>query len=228
MEIVRDFNIIVDKVSVLAAVASYYELSIYEQVDEIYFQLEQLALQTIKPSGCFTIDVMSDDLSTDILKNCEFLVYCIFTIGDEISEIIEDLFAKNEFDKAIILDAISTSILFNLSKQLCDKVFLYAKERKLGLTCRIAPGDGEIDIGYQQDIVLKFIDNKNLDFDIINGYMIKPYKTLTYLYGADSRIEINKEDHNCEKCLNTNCFMRNSSKKIRGPFTTRVFRNGFI
>lgn len=218
MEVVKDFDIIADKATVLGAVSSYYNISNNMDIDEIYSELEQLALNMINPLGIFKIDEMPAMMPSNLLINCEYIVYCIFTIGDEISELTDKLFLNNEFDKAIILDAISTSILFNLSRQLYNKVFEFALKRKMGLTCRIAPGDGELDITFQKDIVLKFLDNKYINFEIINDYLVKPYKSLTYIFGADKNIKINREDHKCDNCPNINCFMRNSNEKIRGPF----------
>jgi hypothetical protein len=218
MEIVRDFNVIIDKENVLKAVSSYYTVSENIELDKAFTELESIALKTIKPLGVFKVDEMPRIVPCSLVKNCEHIVYCIFTIGDEISELTDKMFSENEFDRAIILDAISTSILFNLSKQLYNRIFEYASSRKLGLTCRIAPGDGEIDISYQRDIVLQFHDHKAFDFEIVNEYLVKPYKSLTYIFGADSAIKINKEDHKCDNCYNKNCFMRNSSEKIRGPF----------
>jgi hypothetical protein len=218
MEIVRDFNIIVDKEKVLKAVSSYYDVSGNNLLDNIFSDLEQLALKVIKPLGAFKIEEMPKDTPSSLVEKCKYIVYCIFTIGDEVSELNDKLFLNNEFDRAIILDAISTSILFNLSKQLYNRIFEYTSKRNLGLTCRIAPGDGEIDIDYQRQIVLQFQDFEDFNFEIVNDYLVKPYKSLTYIFGADRAIKINKHDHRCDDCYNHNCFMRDSKEKIRGPF----------
>lgn len=218
MEIVRDFEIITDKESVLKAIASYFDLSKFTDLDKTYSELEGLAMNIIKPMGYYLIDKMPLVPPCGLIQNCENIVYCLLTIGDQITERTEEFFDTDELGKGIILDAISTSILFNLSKQLYERVFTYTKEKKLGLTCRIAPGDGEIDITYQKDIVLKFEENKEHDFKIVNDYLIKPYKSITYIFGAGRTIEVNREDHKCDKCHNVRCFMRNSSEKIRGPF----------
>jgi hypothetical protein len=218
MEIVRDFDVVIDKDNVLKAVASYYNVLDNIHLDIIFTELEQLALKAVKPLGVFKIEAMPRCIPCSLLKNCEYIVYCIFTIGNEISELNDKLFLNNEFDKAIIFDSISTSILFNLSKQLYDKIFEYAARRNMGLTCRIAPGDGEIDIAYQRDIVRQFQSNNDFSFEVVNEYLVKPYKSLTYIFGADETIKINKADHNCDNCYNNNCFMRNSNEKIRGPF----------
>jgi hypothetical protein len=224
MEIVRDFDIIVDKENILKAISSYYNVSENIQLDNVFYELEQLAIRTAKPLGVFKMEQMPLSIPCNIVKNCEHIIYCIFTIGDEISELTDELFINNEFDRAIILDAISTSILFNLSKQLYNRIFEFTAKRNLGLTCRIAPGDGEIDITYQRDIVLQFQNRLDLNFEIVNEYLVKPYKSLTYIFGADGIIKINKEDHRCDNCYNQNCFMRNSNEKTRGPFEETEYK----
>lgn len=217
MEVIRDFNIIADKESILRAVSSYYDLSDIN-LDKTYFDLNELAQKAVKPLGVFEIDKMPAFINSSLLKSCENIIYSVFTIGDEITDETDKLFAANEFEKGLILDAISTSILFNISKQLYDRIFEFCSSRKLGLTCRIAPGDGEIDISFQKDIVLKLSNNNDVKFGLVNDYIVKPFKSLTYVFGADSSIKINKKDHSCHTCGNLNCFMRNSSQSIRGPF----------
>lgn len=218
MECINNFEIIADKTNVLKAISSYYKFSNDLDIDFAYYELEQLAKSIVTPLGLFILDKMPGNINSNLLKSCESIVYCIFTIGDDITNAVDSLFLENEFEKALILDAISTSILFNISKQFYDKVFEYTSKRNLGLTCRIAPGDGEIDIAYQKDIVMKFEENKFQKFSLINDYLVKPYKSLSYVFGADGNIKANKEDHKCDTCNNMYCFMRDSIEKIRGPF----------
>ena len=218
MEILKDFNISIDKKSIIRTVSTYYTLHNNAEIDDIYDSLEKLAFKIIRPLGIFKLDNMPSIKPTSILDSCEYIVYCVFTIGDEITDVINRLFTDDQFDRALILDAISTFMLFEISKQLCNKVFEYTSKKNLGLTCRIAPGDGEIDIAFQKNIIMNFNNHEELGIKIVHDYLIKPYKSLSYVFGADKNIEINRHDHKCVDCYNTKCFMRNSNDKIRGPF----------
>jgi hypothetical protein len=220
MFIINNFKISINRNEVLKAINSYYDLSHYDDLTQIYEDMYQLAIDKITPFGAFEIEEKSTmQVSKSVtLHDCRYMIFCIFTLGDEITEIIDNLFDKNEFTQAIILDAISTSILFHLSKQMYNNIYEYSKEKHMGLTCRIAPGDGEIDINYQKNIVEKFDRLEEMKFSTVNDYIIKPYKTLTYIYGADNNIKINREDHHCNRCQNKTCFMRNSTEKTRGAF----------
>ena len=220
MFVINNFKLFVKKQEVLRAVNTYYDLSHYEDIKQIYENMYKLAIEKTTPFGAFEIEENSSShkLNSATLQNCKYMIFCIFTLGDEITEIIDGLFDKNEFTQAIILDAISTSMLFHLSKQMYNSIYEFSKEKHMGLTCRIAPGDGEIDINYQKSIVEKFDKLEKIKFSAVSDCIIKPYKTLTYIYGADNNIKINREDHHCNTCQNKNCFMRNSTKKTRGAF----------
>lgn len=218
MEVIKDFNISIDKKSIIRTVSSYYTLPNNTETDGIYDSIEKLAYKSINPLGIFKLDKMLSYKPTSMLESCEYIVYCVLTIGDEITDVIDKLFSENQFDKALILDAISTRMLFEFSKQFYNKIFEYTSIRNLGLTCRIAPGDGEIDIAFQKDIILKFDKHEELGIKIVHDYLVKPYKSLTYIFGADKSIAKNRQDHKCENCYNAKCFMRNSDDKIRGPF----------
>lgn len=217
---VNNFNISVNRREVIKAINTYYDLSHYENLTHIYDDMYKLATDTIMPIGAFEIEEKSASqmIKSITLQNCRYMIFCIFTLGDEITEIIDGLFAKNDFTKAIILDGISTSILFHLSKQMYNHIYEFSKGKCMGLTCRVAPGDGEIDINYQKNIVEKFEELKEIKFSSVSDCIIKPYKTLTYIYGADNNIKINREDHHCNSCSNKNCFMRNSTNRTRGAF----------
>lgn len=218
MNIVKDFNINIDKDGVFRAVSSYYPLSTDTSIDKIYYNLEQTAINTVRPLGIFKLDKMPDNKPCNLLKSCEFIIYCIFTLGDDITEETDKLFSENEFVNGLILDAISTSILFDISRQFYDRIYEFTALRNLGLTCRIAPGDGEIDITYQKHIIENLEGYKDFGIELVHDYMVKPYKSITYIFGADKSIKLNKQDHKCENCLNSNCFMRNSKERIRGPY----------
>jgi hypothetical protein len=218
MVIIRDFDISVNKDKVYSAITSYYPLPDEKEFDLLYNSSVELAHSVVKPLGAFKLDKMSTIKPSNLFNFCNEIIYCFFTIGNEITEIIDKLFEENKFTNAIILDAISTLILFEMSKQFNNRIYEYTSLRNLGLTCRIAPGDGEIDITYQKNIIESFDDHEALGIEVIHDYIIKPYKSLTYVFGADKNIAINNEDHKCEHCHNLKCFMRNSNERIRGPF----------
>lgn len=218
MIIVKDFNISVNKDKAYKAITSYYPLPDKNEFDILYNTSMEIARASIKPLGAFKLDKMPIIKPSNLFDACDEIIYCFFTIGDEITEIIDKLFLENKFTNAIILDGISTTILFEFSNQFHNKIYEYTSKRNLGLTCRIAPGDGEVDISFQKNIVESFGEYKNLGIEVIHDYIIKPYKSLTYVFGADKNITINNEDHKCEDCHNLSCFMRDSNKKIRGPF----------
>lgn len=218
MIIVKDFSISINKNKVYKAINSYYPLPDINEFNSLYNESMEIAQVSIKPLGVFKLEKMPIIKPSNFFNECDEIVYCFFTIGDRITEIIDKLFLENKFTNAIILDAISTSILFEYNSQFHNKIYEYTSQKNLGLTCRIAPGDGEIDIAYQKNIIESFGEYGDLGIEVIHDYIIKPYKSLTYVFGASKNITVNKKDHKCENCNNLRCFMRYSNEKIRGPF----------
>lgn len=218
MKSVKDFKVLIDKNKILNIINSYYEFPKDSIALSEFHIHEKLVREIINPTAYFKLDNMPTLLQSNMLKECSNIIYSIITIGEEITEIIDNSFNENRFEEGLILDAISTYVLFDLSNQLNEIIFEYASRYKMGLTCRIAPGDGEIDINYLRTIVSEFSGQPKLKFSIADNYLIKPYKSLCYVFGADVKIPINHLDHHCDQCHNINCIMRNSGKKIRGPY----------
>ena len=127
------------------------------------------------------------------------------TIGKEISVEINNNFEKGDYLEGLILDTISDQILFNVSSQLYEKVIESMKEKGLGLTFRISPGDENIPMEKQKDILIKLEGREKLDLDITEGYMLNPVKSLAFFYGADKNLSLEKKDHDCSRCTRVDC-----------------------
>lgn len=215
---IESFHIQIREDRILKAVGSYYPLNQDAAFASEFQRLSVLVKKTIRPLGYFEIADFSGEISSDLLKGCRHIIYSIITIGEEITELIDSYNGQEQFVSSLLLDAISTQILFDISKQLNEKIYNYASSKRLGLTCRIAPGDGEIDIEFQRDIISKLSKEPGFEFSITDGYIVKPYKSLCYLFGADKALQIGHQDHECSHCRNLNCIMRDSAFRIRGPY----------
>lgn len=218
MEILRDFKFKLDKQHVLNVVATYLPIGDREDRGRIYDNLIEVLKDSTNPIGFFKIDEKIDEYNFESFINVNKIIYCLITLGEDITEKIESLFSQNKFIDAIILDAMASSLLFEYNTQMYDYLYNYFYEKGMGITCRIAPGDGEIPIEYQADIVNRLGIKENYNISIINGFAINPPKSMAYVHGADEKINKVKYLHSCKDCPNIHCNIRKVKERAKGVF----------
>lgn len=210
MNIISDFKFQLNKDRIISSVQSYCQTPPYEELANIYDDLIPLLREHSKPVGLFKIEEKPDQLKLDLLNDYKYVVYCAVTIGQNSTEKVEILFKEGKFFEAILFDAMASFYLFDISSQLFRKICEKSHNVNLGLTSKIAPGDGELELEYQKEIVSKLADEELHDISVINNCMLYPSKSMSYIYGADEKIAFNQyKDHCCETCYNTFCKMRN-------------------
>jgi hypothetical protein len=208
MNVYSQFNFIVDKKRVLNTVSSYCAISSSKEFDRMFQDLLDELFRLVNPVGIFSFSKKPKKYSFEVLESCSHIFFCIITIGDKVTKMVDELFDKDEYNKAIVLEVMSSTLLFEYTKQLHDKIFNKAKQLGMGLTCRVSPGDGEIPLEYQGDILDRIGDVKKYGIYLTNRYLIKPDKSLSFIYGSDKNIMPVIRDHDCLKCSNINCSMR--------------------
>lgn len=210
MNIISDFKFQLNKNIIISSVQSYCQSPPYEELSKIYDNILPLVREHSKPLGLFKIERKPNQLKVDLLKDCKFVVYCAVTIGQGSVDKVDSLFEEGKFYEAILFDAIASSFLFDVSCQLFTRMCEKYNGMNLGLTNKIAPGDGEIELEYQKEIVSKLKSTNSNDISIVNNCMLYPAKSMSYIYGADESIAINQyNDHSCSTCSNKLCKMRN-------------------
>lgn len=218
MYTVSDFKFQLNKAKIINAVKSYCQAPHYEELSKMYDDLLPILRETSKPVGVFKINDQNNELNFDLLNRCSHIVYSLVTIGEGPVKKVDSLFAEGKFYEAILLDAMGSSYLFSVSSQFFNTIYKTAKDMNLGLTCKIAPGDGEIDLEYQKNIIDKFDDKDIHGISVVGKCMLYPSKSMSYVYGADKSIAFNRKDHSCENCYNKFCTMRDTSGSVKGPF----------
>ena len=219
MNIVSDFKFQLNKNVIISSVQSYCESPPYEELSKIYDTILPLVREHSKPLGLFKIERKPNQLKLDLLKDYKFVIFCAVTIGQDSVDKVDSLFEEGKFYEAILFDAIASSFLFDVSCQLFTRMCQKYNDINLGLTNKIVPGDGEIELEYQKEIVSRLKSSNIHDISIVNNCMLYPSKSMSYIYGADESIAINQyNDHSCTTCSNTFCKMRNVSVNTKPSF----------
>lgn len=211
MDVILDFEFKLDKVIVMNTLKSYCEFIADEEINSMYDDLLPVLYESTEPAAVFNIEEKDEDFSFDVIHDCKYIAYCIVTIGDTVTEKVNGFFSYGRMKEGMVLDAMATSYLFELSSQLFKKIYEKANTLGLGLSCRIAPGDGEIPLWYQKNILDKLDAENFLGITMVDDCMLSSVRSMAYIYGADKKRESNKKDHDCSKCNNRDyCSMRKS------------------
>ena len=95
-----------------------------------------------------------------------------------IEEKISEYFAKNEYARAFVLDAIGTVAIKYLSQSIRGMICQEAKEKKLQATKHFTPGTTEWNIDQQQNI-FNLIPAYKIGVKLTDSYMMIPKKSVS-------------------------------------------------
>lgn len=219
MNIISDFKFQLNKDNIISSVQSYCQSPPYEVLSKMYDNMLPLVRKYSKPLGLFKIEKKSDELKLELLKDCKYIVYCAVTIGQNSVDKVNSLFEDGKFHEAILFDAIASHFLFDISRQLFTMMCEKYNNVNLGLTNKIVPGDGDIGLEYQNEIVSRLESNH---ISIVNNCMLYPSKSMSYIYGADENIAVNQyNDHSCSTCSNIFCKMRSYENNVEPSLVTK-------
>ena len=144
----------------------------------------------------------------NLLRGTSYLAFGLSTVGNHLEEKVAELFAKNEYPKAIALDAVGTVASKFLSNYIKSLVCQEAKEQNFQTTKYFSPGSGDWDI-HQQKNIFQIIPADKIGVKLTESYMMVPKKSLSWVIGIGKEIIIpSKGDDSCKTCLAENCQFR--------------------
>lgn len=144
----------------------------------------------------------------NLLRGTSYLAFGLSTVGNHLEEKVAELFAKNEYPKAMALDAVGTVSVRSLSDYMRSLVCQEAKEQNFQTTKYFSPGSGDWDI-HQQKNIFQIIPADKIGVKLTESYMMVPKKSLSWIIGIGKNITIpSKNDHSCQICQATNCQFR--------------------
>jgi hypothetical protein len=208
MNIYSSFEYKIDKNRVINSVSTFFNLPPSEVVDKKFEKLNKELKKLVDAKGIFRFDIKPLGYEFQVIEESDHIFFCAITLGDDSTRRVDELFNRGEFVDAILLDSMANTLLFEYTRQLYYKILVKAREKRVGLTCRVSPGDGEIPIEYQRDILTRIGDTKSHGIYIDKGFLLSPQKSMTFVYGAGKNIKLVIRDHECLRCSNLGCNMR--------------------
>ncbi len=197
--------------AVLKAMDCYEDSPVYEEVVEEYYDICDEMLSLVKPVGILGFGILPKEIETKKYKAGTPVIYAVLSIGDEIKQYSTMAFQKGDYVKGMLCDAMADDILFSLEEQMMEKLQEVCKEHKTGILQRLEPPN---DIPMESQHVawehLKL--EKRFGIGISTGFMFNPVKTSCQLFILTDDEKVFKAQHDCRKCPNINCKMRNIPK----------------
>jgi len=144
----------------------------------------------------------------NLLRGTSYLAFGLSTIGNHLEEKVAELFTKNEYLKAIALDAVGTVASKYLSNYIQSLICQEARGQNFQTTKYFSPGSVDWDIS-QQKIIFEIIPADKIGVRLTESCMMLPKKSLSWVIGIGKEIIIpSKGNDSCKICLAENCQFR--------------------
>lgn len=166
--------------------------------------------EVILPDG----SVFKDDYVIRNLKDADYIIMAVITIGDALDKKISQSFSDGDYMKGMVYDTIASTALEYLSKSLWQDLMNEAMSRGFGITHRLCPGDSRWNIK-DQAIIFKNLDASSIGVTLNESYMMNPIKSSSIVYGIGKNVKTSLVDHDCDECDLIDCIYRHRTKKAK-------------
>ncbi len=182
---------------------------VYEYSEKAFPNLIRIVEEKLRMENCYSIFPKALTFDIEKVDSAQLQVACISTCSEDILQAVDDLFEAGDYLDGYILNDLANEILFNASNQMnreiADKVAAFGCR----LSRRYSPGEDGLELHYQKPLLKCFEGEPRLAHVILTEtYMIKPEKSMLYVFGADPAYPALSLEHNCSLCNNVTCFYR--------------------
>ena len=212
------------KEKILAALQCGKTSPAWQEIDQLVDTYMSRMENLVDPIGwfvCVPVREFFPETVPAMFREYSSVCLCLLSLGSKIDSEIQRQFNKDRYLEAVVLDAVSTQMLFKLSEEMYAEIVKHANASGLGLTCRLTPGETVgLELEHQIEIV-NFARNAGFfGVALTEAAMLSPVKSLAFLYGADNSLTTNGKDHDCSLCGRTDCMMRSDEQKEKSVVLT--------
>ena len=113
----------------------------FKIIDSIYETVLNKAYSLAQPSGLIKTGEIPDFFNLRERENYKSGIFCIATLGKEISEESSSLFSAGEYLEGLLLDTIAGQMLINLTTAMyLEKILPFVREKEVGISYCYIPG----------------------------------------------------------------------------------------
>lgn len=214
VKVKTDFKLNFNPNTVMRLINCSESSDLYEEMLEEFSVLAKESIDKIKPVALMEFGKIPKEISSDEVKEGTKALFCLISVGDELSKSSTKAFAEGDYVAGMMFDAMADDILFQMDDLLKEDIIAICKEKNYGIKARLeAPNDIEM---RAQKTVWEITDALNIaNIQIIESFMYDPVKTLANIYLLDESCNDFNVKHNCESCSSHDCpFREVSPKKI--------------
>lgn len=198
----------IDRAAVFKSLNCYEDSPVYEDFMDTYEAIYEEMVSLVEPVGILGFGILPKSIETKKYKEGTPIIYMVTSIGDGIKQQSTKGFNEGDYVKGMLCDAMADDALFSMEDQLMDKLREVCAEHKMGVLARLeAPHDVSMEAQFEawKHLELK----RRFGIDISTGFMFDPVKTSCQVLILTNDEKTFKAHHDCRKCPNLNCKMRN-------------------
>lgn len=216
------FNISLDKEIVFHLIDCYPNSPIYSEVLEEYEELESLVLPLITPVAYLTFACINNEaslLSEEALPEGTEGIYCIASIGKEVSKLSSRYFDEGDYLRGMLTNAMADAYLYQMDTALME----YIKELSSPLNFDIVKkfeSPTNLPMRFQKVILETIKKEELMDITVTDGFMFFPVKTTGFFLETKNSSEFHYKSHLCDTCNSKDCTLR----KYAAPRITVIGR----
>lgn len=208
---IAEFDMVIDRENVFHLIDCYPDSPVYEEVVEEFEELEEEAFRNIKPVALLEFGCISDYDLSEYGENITEALYNVNSVGGELSRLSTEAFEEGNYLRGMLLDAIADDYLFQIDKKIQKQIVALCKEHGYGIIRRLeAPQD--IPMEAQRTAFDVTRAKEQIGLDIKESFMYDPVKSTCQIYLLDKGSTEYKIEHDCSKCPQIHCKMRNLQK----------------
>ena len=200
----RDLKVTINMDEVMHRIDCHKDSDLYEEIVEEYREIEAEMYALCEPVFLLEYGEIGTELAVEGVPEGTPVLMALFSIGGGLSEYSTMAFAKGDYLKGMMADAIADTALFSLKKEIVPYLKEACGELQMGISRRLEPPQ-DIPIQAQRVIWEKTKAFERCGIGITSGYMLNPVKSHAEIYMLSGDKELFFHQHNCRNCDNYNC-----------------------
>lgn len=204
----RDLKVTINMDEVMHRIDCHKDSEIYEEIVEEYREIEAEMYALCEPVFLLEYGEIGPELAVEGVPERTPVLMALYSIGGKLSQYSTTAFAKGDYLKGMMADAIADTALFSLKKEIVPYLKEACGELRMGISRRLeAPHD--IPIQAQKVVWEQTKAQERCGIGITSGYMLDPVKSHAEIYVLSMDKDLFFHQHNCRNCNNFGCSGRN-------------------
>lgn len=208
IRVLENFHPKIEKEMVFRQINCYPDSPVYEEMEDAFEDMLDEMYGLCKTRGVMALGKIPACYDPQKEGKERDAIYILTTVGQEISDCSTKGFAEGDYVRGMLADAMADAALFSLEDDIQRELREACSFWKLGVKRRLeAPHDVPMEI--QKEALLQTHAGEILGMELSEGYMFRPLKTSCQIYVTTTDENVFKSQHNCRKCPNLTCGLRN-------------------